>query len=160
MDVYNNEVLNLWRILNRYGVRYILIGGFAVNLHKYYRTTADIDLYIEDTYLNREQLGKALEEMNISSKEIIARMQFVPGWSIMHMQNGFPLDLMTSVKGLEDLSFDECYTLASIAEVEDVKVKFLHFNHLIQSKKAANRLKDQIDIMALEEIKKVQENNP
>ena len=35
MDVHNEDVLDLWRTLNKHGVRYILIGGFAVNLHKY-----------------------------------------------------------------------------------------------------------------------------
>lgn len=28
-------------------------------------------------------------------------MQFVPGWTQMNLANGFPLDIMTSVKGLE-----------------------------------------------------------
>lgn len=154
MDIYNEDVLSLWTALGKYEVRYIMIGGFAVNLHKFYRTTSDIDLYIDDTPQNRSRLGEALEELELSTKEIIERMQFVPGWSIINLMGGFPLDMMTKVKGLEYMSFQECYDLASTAEIEGISVKFLHFNHLIESKKAANRPKDQIDILALEEIKK------
>jgi hypothetical protein len=157
MDIYNEDVLDLWRALNRHGVKYILIGGFAVNLHKHYRTTGDINLYVDDTSQNREYLGEALEELKMSTKMLVARMQFVPGWSIIHLPNGFPLDIMTSVKGLEHLSFDECYSLASIAQIEDVSVRFLHINHLLQSKRAANRPKDQIDVLALEEIRRIEQ---
>lgn len=57
------------------------------------------------------------------------------------------------MKGLEDFTFDECLELATIAEIENVKIPFLHINHLIVNKKAVNRSKDQIDVMELEKIK-------
>lgn len=79
-------------------------------------------------------------------------MQFIPGWTELRLKSGFRLDLMTKVKGLEDLSFDDCYNMAIVAEIEGVPVRFLHYNHLIASKKAANRLKDQLDVQELEKI--------
>ena len=60
---------------------------------------------------------------------------------------------MTSVKGLENIGFEECYNFAVIAEIEKIQVKFLHFNHLIICKKAAGRPKDLLDIEELEKIK-------
>ena len=81
------------------------------------------------------------------------RMQFVPGWSDFTLNNGLKLDIMTSMKGLENYSFDECFQMATIAEIENVKVPFLHINQLIANKKAVNRSKDQIDVMELEKIK-------
>ena len=57
------------------------------------------------------------------------------------------------MKGLEDFTFDECLELATVAEIETVKVPFLHINHLIVNKKAVNRSKDQIDVIELEKIK-------
>ncbi len=157
MDIYDDEFITLWSTLAKYNVRYIMIGGFAVNLHKFYRTTGDIDFYIDDTPENRIALGNALEELEISTAEIIERMQFVPGWSMISLMSGFPLDMMTKVKGLEYMSFDECYQMAQTAQIENVTVKFLHINHLLESKRAANRPKDQIDVLALEEIKKVKQ---
>ena len=65
---------------------------------------------------------------------------------------GFPLDVMTSVKGLEDIGFVACFKYAIIAEIEGVPVRFLHYNHLITCKKASGRPKDLLDIEELERI--------
>ena len=49
MDVFDNELLRFWKIANQFNLRYIMIGGVATNLHGYQRTTADIDIWLEDT---------------------------------------------------------------------------------------------------------------
>lgn len=49
----------------KFGVRYLLVGGFAVNLHKFFRTTADLDICIDDADENRMRLGNALEQLEI-----------------------------------------------------------------------------------------------
>lgn len=45
--------------------------------------------------------------------------------------------------------------MANIAELEGVKVPFLHVNQLIANKKAVNRPKDQVDVLYLERIKTI-----
>jgi len=62
------------------------------------------------------------------------------------------------MKGVEDLTFLECLEIASIADLEGIEVPFLHINQLIENKKAVNRPKDQIDIIALEQIRKLRED--
>ena len=66
---------------------------------------------------------------------------------------------MTAMKGLENISFSECLNLASIADLEGIKVPFLHINHLIENKKMVNRPKDQIDVIELEKIRKIRDDN-
>ncbi|MBO9153711.1 hypothetical protein ACFOTA_15940 [Chitinophaga sp. GCM10012297] len=70
---------------------------------------------------------------------------------------GIELDILGNMKGLEQLSFDECLQMASIADIEGVSVPFLHINHLIENKKIVNRPKDQIDVIELEKIRKIRE---
>ncbi|GAB3425308.1 hypothetical protein GCM10027516_27460 [Niabella aquatica] len=65
------------------------------------------------------------------------------------MNNGYRLDLMVDMKGLEGYSFEQCLKLAGVADIDGVLVPFLHINHLIANKKAVNRPKDQIDIIYL-----------
>jgi hypothetical protein len=72
-------------------------------------------------------------------------MQFVAGWITFRLDNTLEVDIMTSLKGLEEYTFDEAFQLASKADILDVQVPFLHISHLIQAKKASNRPKDQID---------------
>ena len=84
-------------------------------------------------------------------------MPFVPGWTNFYIGSGIELDIMTTMKGLENLSFSECLTMASIADLEGVEVPFLHINHLIENKKIVNRPKDQVDVIELEKIRKFRE---
>jgi hypothetical protein len=86
---------------------------------------------------------------------MIERMQIVPGWTPFNLNNGTQLDLMVNMKGLENFTFDECLSQASTADIDDVKVPFLHINHLIINKKAVNRPKDQVDVIYLEKILKL-----
>jgi len=84
-------------------------------------------------------------------------MEFVPGWTSFYIGSMIELDIMTNMKGLENHSFDECFNMASIAELDDIEVPFLHINQLIANKKAVNRAKDQIDVIELEKIKKIRD---
>ena len=62
MDIFDADILLLWKCLQQNNVRYIMIGGFATNLHGYSQATNDIDIWIEDTLPNRKNLRKALQE--------------------------------------------------------------------------------------------------
>lgn len=132
-----------------------MIGGFATNLHGYQRFTGDMDIWIEETKTNRKNLRKAFAEYGLGDIELLERMEFVTGWTDFYLNNGLRLDIITDMKGLDEYSFDDCYKLASIAEIDDVKILFLHINHLIQNKKSIGREKDQLDVIYLEKIKKM-----
>ena len=82
-------------------------------------------------------------------------MQFVPGWTQFYIAGGLTLAIMTSMKGLEDQTFDECLVKADIADLGGVLVPFLHINDLILNKKAVSRPKDQLDLIELEKIRKI-----
>ena len=154
MDIYEKGFIDLWNCLNKNGVRYIMVGGFATTLHGYQRFTEDVDLYLDDTLENRKKLRKAFSELGLGDFEPIERIQFIPGWVDFQLNNGVKMDLMTSLKGV-DLSFDECLQMAPIAEIERINVPFLHINQLIDNKRAVNRPKDQIDVIALEKIRQI-----
>ena len=154
MDIFDEDILLLWKCLHQNDVRYIMIGGFAINLHGYSRATKDIDIWIEDTLNNRKKLRAALREQGSGDYEPIERMQFIPGWTDFQLNMGFKLDVMVDVKGLDDIGFEECFKYAIVAEIENVPIRFLHYNHLITCKKAAGRPRDLLDIEELEKIRK------
>ena len=89
---------------------------------------------------------------------IIETKQFVPGWTEFHLNNSLRLDILTEMKGLEQYSFEECLQMASVADIENVKIPFLHINQLIINKKRVNRPKDQSDVLALEQIRKLRDD--
>jgi predicted nucleotidyltransferase len=156
MDIFDEEILKFWAALQDQKVRYIMVGGYATNLHGYQRYTGDIDIWIDDNIENRHQLRKAFAECGMGDYYMLETMQFVPGWTDLHLMNGLRLDIMVNMKGLEGYSFDECLNMASVADIDGVQVPFLHINQLIANKKAVNRPKDQLDVIELERIQKIQ----
>ena len=157
MDIFDDAILNFWRALQEYDVQYIMIGGYAANLHGYQRFTGDLDIWLKDTLKNRKQLRKAFIKCSMGDYPMLEYMQFVPGWTEFHLNNGLRLDILTEMKGLEDYTFDECLEMSSVADIEDVIIPFLHINQLIENKKSINRPKDQIDVLALEQIRQLRD---
>jgi predicted nucleotidyltransferase len=149
------EIINIWKIFEENNVKYITIGGFAVNIYGYTRNTGDLDILIEDSLENRKNLRKAFIEIGIGDFESIETMQFIPGWTDITLFFGLRLDVMTSVKGLENIPFQELLDKATKVIMGNVLVNFIDYDNLIKAKKATNRLKDQLD---LEELNKI--NNP
>lgn len=152
MDFHDEEFLNVFNLLNKHKVDHILIGGFAVNFHGLSRFTADLDIWIRDTKDNRSRLSQAFNEIYGYEIPGVETMQFVAGWSTISLPNGFPLDILVNMKGLEEFTYDECLEAATDFDVEGTIFKVLHYNHLLANKKAAGRPKDLLDI---EELKKI-----
>lgn len=160
MDMLDDELLRFWKVLNENKVRYIMVGGFATRFHGFNRNTDDLDMWLEDTIENRKNLRASFSELGYGDFSSLEMMQFVPGWTNFYIGGGIELDIMTSMKGLENISFSECLNMASIADLEGVEVPFLHINHLIENKKIVNRPKDQVDVIELEKIRKIREEKP
>lgn len=157
MDVFDDEILKFWRALIENEVKFIMIGGVATNLHGFHRTTEDIDVWIKDDLENRKNLRKAFVDCGLGDFALLETIEFIPGWTDFYLDNNLRMDIMTSVKGLEHYGFDKSLTYASVATIYELEIPFLHINQLIEAKKAANRPKDQIDIIELENIKKIRD---
>lgn len=158
MDALDEELIGFWRVLNSNSVKYIMVGGLATRFHGYNRSTDDLDIWIEDTLENRQNLRKAFYELGYGDFLSLETMQFVPGWTSFYAA-GVELDIMTEMIGIENESFETCYQMVSISDLNGVRVPFLHINHLIANKKAVNRPKDQMDVLHLEKIKEIRENS-
>jgi predicted nucleotidyltransferase len=150
----NSQIIEIWKYFSLNKVKYLTIGGFAVNIYGYGRNTGDVDIYIEDSIENRENLRIALKQSGIGDFENINTIQFIPGWTDITLNFNLRLDIMTSVKGLENIAFEQLLEKAYIAEINEIPVYFIDYENLIVAKKAANRPKDILDIEELEKINK------
>jgi predicted nucleotidyltransferase len=155
----NEQIISIWNSFFENKVKYITIGGFAVNIYGYSRNTGDIDIYLEDTIENRINLRKALKSINLGDFETIETMQFIPGWTDFSLSYGLRLDIMTTVKGLEGKSFSSLLNDATVVMIDETPVYFIDYDNLIIAKKAANRPKDILDIEELNKINNNTEEN-
>ena len=55
MNLFNEDFIDFLNFLNQNKVSYILVGGYAVVIRGYSRTTGDIDIWVEknqENYIN------------------------------------------------------------------------------------------------------------
>ena len=128
MDIFDEEIVKFWGALQNCEVRYIMIGGYATNLHGYSRYTRDMDIWIQDTADNRQRLRQAFIECEMGDYDILETMQFVPGWTDFQLPNGLALDILVDMKGLEGYNFEECLSMASIADIDGVQINLREAN--------------------------------
>jgi predicted nucleotidyltransferase len=153
MDIMDEDLLKFWEVLNNNDVQYIMVGGLSVNFNGHSRVTDDLDIWIKDSLENRKKFRKSFIDLGYGDFLSFETTQFVPGWSQFYVGPGIVLDIMTTMRGLEQFSFDECYREASVAKIDGILVPFLHINHLLENKRAVARPKDLDDVRELEKIK-------
>ena len=56
----NQDFKEFFQSLNANGVRYLVVGGFAVALHGHPRYTKDIDVWIDCTAANAKRMVRAI----------------------------------------------------------------------------------------------------
>lgn len=132
--------------LNANGVRYLVVGGYAVSAHGHPRYTKDLDVWIEVSAENARRMLVALADFGFGDLGLRDRDFLEPGSVV---QLGHPpqrIDLLTSVSGV---SFEQCYTARVEIELDGVRVNFIDLGNLLRTKEAAGRLQDRADIEAL-----------
>jgi hypothetical protein len=90
------EISLLLQNLNKFEVRYLLIGGFAIAFYGSPRATRDIDLWIENTADNMVRLKGALISTGLSEASALQKTTpLVAGFSVFNFSaSDFKIDLM------------------------------------------------------------------
>lgn len=148
----NENFSDFLKLLNQHEVKYVLVGGWAVIMEGYTRSTDDMDVLIEREDSNADKMLAVIKEFLGSTvgftKEDFLKKEFV----MMMGRPPFRIDVLTDISGV---SFEEVYASSQIYEDDDgLKIRCIHINELIRNKKASGRLKDLGDAEILEKILK------
>jgi len=134
------EFLNL---LRAHGVRYLLIGGYAVGYHGYPRATNDLDIWIAIHPDNAGRMATALREFGFDLPEVSSDI-FLQDKHIIRMGvSPMRIEITTTISGV---TFDECYAERVVDTVDGVEVNLISLHHLKVNKKASGRFKDLNDL--------------
>lgn len=137
------EFLNL---LRSHGVRYLLIGGYAVIYYGYPRATGDMDIWIALEPNNADRIVSALREFGFDLPQLNAEM-FLQDRSMVRMGNvPVRIEITTSISGV---SFEECYAERIVDKMDGVEVSLINLTHLKENKRASGRHKDLMDLEQL-----------
>jgi hypothetical protein len=148
MDIFNEDFADFIQCLNKHQVEYMLVGGYAVILRGYSRSTGDMDIWVNKTELNFTQLQKAIAAFGLPISAIPKAHFFSTDYDVFSFgRPPYAIEIMTALKGVD---FAEAYDKSTIQKVDEVDIRVIHLNQLIQAKKAAGRHKDLNDIENLE----------
>ena len=94
------DLLTLCQALNAEGVRYVLIGGFAVILHGFVRATKDIDLLIDASVQNVQRLKRAMSVLPDNAISLIADDE-IDKYQVVRIADEIIVDLLKAACGVD-----------------------------------------------------------
>jgi len=129
--------------LNRAGVEYLLVGGFAVNHYGYHRSTEDIDFWIAASDANFDRLLMAVRDFFDGDLEGLDK-KFLKNNEALFF-GGVPnkIEVFKHCSGLE---FTEAFPRRVEVTIDGVPVKMICLNDLKINKRASGRHKDLADL--------------
>lgn len=137
-------------LLNAAGVRYVVVGGFALAYHGYIRATKDVDILIEPTLENASRALQALEGLTwgisreLNAEDVIAKPFTIIG-------DDPRVDLLTLAWSVR---YADAAPKIEKVEVDGVEVPFPDIDTLIRTKQT-DRTRDKADAEELERIKEL-----
>lgn len=158
------DYLAILKKLNEKGIRYIVVGGIAVNLYGIPRMTYDIDLIID---LEDKNLGKFLKLLKgwgfrpkvpvdimdfakkenrdewIKNKNMKAFNLVNPEWAISE------IDIVID----SPVDYDKAHKKINKVKLHSVTIPVVSIDDLIKMKQVTDRQQDRADIRYLKELK-------
>jgi predicted nucleotidyltransferase len=142
----NSDFKDLLRSLNGAGVRYLIVGGYAVMVYTEPRYTKDLDLWIEPTEPNAHNLLIALAQFGAPTEDITPDDFTEPDVFFQIGVEPVRVDIMTSVLGLD---FVPAWERKTIVDFGGESAPVLCREDVLKSKVAANRGRDRRDAKRL-----------
>ncbi|OFX20807.1 MAG: hypothetical protein A2033_10110 [Bacteroidetes bacterium GWA2_31_9] len=165
-NILIETITNVCDALNKYDVKYLIIGGTAVALHGHYRISTasdgsplnkyDLDFWYRPGYENSLNLLKALEELGYNVKELKSKSPDPKKTFYSFEFDIYKADFLPSVPGLDD--FMTSYNRKERYKIKEVDVYVISFDDLIISKQTKSRSKDIEDIHNLKSKKQSNDN--
>jgi len=131
------------KLLNVNGVRYLLIGGYAVGFYGYPRATNDIDIFIAKDLENAQRVVKSLSDFGFAVNELSHEI-FTQEKSLVRMGvEPMKIEIANFISGIE---FEEAYRDRVIGIISEIEISLISLAHLKINKKASGRYKDLNDL--------------
>ena len=137
----------LLRLLEEQKIEYMIVGGYAVAFHGHPRFTKDIDIFVDTSRANLENLCKALVAFGFSRESVSPELFEKKGNIVTFGVPPVRVDILNEIDGL---SYEEAKPGKVRGEYGDVEVPFIGLADLLRNKKASRRTKDKADLEELE----------
>jgi hypothetical protein len=145
------DFLDFLRLCNQHHVKYLVIGGYAVSIHGYPRSTKDMDVCIELSEQNAEKMQRVISDFGFGSLKL-SKDDFLKEHYITQL--GYEPLRIDILNDLDGVNFQEAWEKKKIINISDVPVNFIGYNELLKVKEKTGRPQDMADVYKLKKRKK------
>lgn len=141
------DLVSLARELNRLGVAYVVVGGFAINRLGFVRATEDIDLLIARDLANQALVKQALD---ILPDHAIRELgdEDIAHWVVVRVNDDITVDLMTEACGV---CYEDAIDGIETEMIDGVPIRFAGAELMLKMKQSL-REKDAADRSFLQQL--------
>lgn len=153
MEIDNKEFLLFLKCAQQNNLRYLCIGGYAVNFYGFHRFTEDMDMWIAPTNENKICFLNTLKCMEYPDEEIgrISQEDFSTYFMCSLGTAPYVIDILTIVH--KNVDFNKAEEKAEIHQMENgLILKMIPYDFLKNIKLLSKRDKDLWDIARLDEL--------
>jgi len=143
----NSDFSELLRAFTDAGVRYLIVGGYAMAAHDLPRFTKDLDIWIDRSPDNAAKAYQALAIFGAPLHDL--SVQDLADPDIVFQIGVAPVraDILTSITGVD---FDEAWPERVQTSYDGIRVSVVGRAALIKNKRATGRPQDLVDVENLE----------
>ena len=138
----NSDFTDLLNLFNEGGVRYLVIGGYAIIQYAEPRFTKDLDLWISTDATNAATVYKALKSFGAPLAGL-TEADFAEEGCFYQM--GVPPMRVDLLMGIPGGNFEQAWRNRNEVDFDGLIVPFISRQDLIASKRASGRPQDLID---------------
>ena len=147
----DSNYLDMLKCLNKAGVDYIMVGGWAVNLHGYVRATIDLDIWILADQENARKVYAALGDFGAPLGDVRPEDFATDGTIFQIGVAPCRIDVINKIDGVR---YADASPRAILKTIEGIPVRIISREDLIVNKRASGRTKDLADAEILEGLGK------
>lgn len=133
----------LFNILNKYKVKYLIVGAYAVAYYTEPRFTKDVDIWVKASPENAGRLYEALKEFGAPLKDIYP--EDFTNENLVYQIGVAPIRV-DIIMGLPSFKFDLAWKSRARARYGNVPINIIGIKELVKSKKKIGRAQDRLDL--------------
>ena len=142
----SSDFEDLFVALNKYRVRYLIVGAYAMIHYTAPRYTKDIDVFVDASAKNAKRLYKALKEFGAPLKNVGVDDFTNKGTVFQIGVAPVRIDIICGLKGIE---FKAAWKNKLRAPYGSAQINVIGIEDLIKAKESAGRPIDTIDLTKL-----------
>lgn len=148
----NQDFKDLFKAFNEYGVKYLVVGAYAVIYYAEPRYTKDLDIWIELTEKNAEKVWRALAAFGAPLEDI--SLKDFTNSELIYQIGVAPnrIDIMMDIPGVD---FSPAWERRMESTYGGEFINIIGLDDLIEAKQTVDRDQDRLDLKILEQAKRI-----